>query len=81
MGALPRRFRPRRALLGLLVLTLALAACSPEAARDFGEGRGSGADTGNRGDDVELHAQEEREDQIYYHTPDDRPPVADSESG
>lgn len=83
MATMPRHRSLRTALLLplLLALALGLAACSPEAARDFGGGRDSGADVGNRDDDVEMHPEEEREDRIYYRTPDDLPPVAADESG
>jgi hypothetical protein len=53
-----------RALAPLLVLLLALGACtSPEATRQ--RAGGAGGDVGNRGDDVELHAGS----QPYWRTP------------
>jgi hypothetical protein len=53
-----------RALAPLLVLLLALGACtSPEATRQ--RAGGAGADVGNRGDAVELHAGS----QPYWRTP------------
>jgi hypothetical protein len=50
-GLLPRR----RALAGLLVAGLTLAACGPEAGRV--RGGGPGADIGNRGATVDLHGE------------------------
>ncbi len=82
MGGLGRRLRTPRVLLlpVLLALTLGLGACSPEGARDFGAGRGSGADPDNRNAEVEMLPEENQENGIYYDTPDDLPPIAD-ESG
>ena len=53
-----------RALLGVFVLTALLSACaSPEAART--RGGGPGADPGNHGAVVQLHAGAK----IYHKTP------------
>ncbi len=54
----------RRRLLLLAILVLAAAACtSPEATRT--RGSGPGADPGNRGAEVEMHAGS----RPYYETP------------
>lgn len=72
MRQAPRRRFP---LPFLFVLAIGLSACGPEASRDFGEGEGSGADTGNRDGVVEMHGTEEEgedrlsEDRVYYETP------------
>ena len=65
-----------RLLLALLAaLALGLTACGPEASRAPGSGRSSGADVGNRDDEVEVHGSEEGSDardvRMYYDTPID----------
>ena len=66
--------RPRwRRFLVLLLAALAfgLTACSPEASRNLGGGRGS--DVGNRDKNVEMHGAEEgpdgRDTRMYNDTP------------
>lgn len=60
--------RPRRALLAVvLVATVVLTACGPEAARD--RGGDDGADVGNRGDEIQLTGDEDRAQRIYDQTP------------
>ncbi len=66
----------RRLLLALLAaLAIGLTACGPEASRAPGTGRSSGADVGNRDDNVEMHGAEEgpdaRDTRMYYDTPID----------
>lgn len=60
-----------RHLPRLLPLALLLAACSPEASR-IRDG-GPGADTGNRGAQVQLHAGGS---EAYYGTPNLNPRIA-----
>ena len=73
--------RARRGLLVIpVLLALALAACGPEA--DRGRGGGEGADVGNRDlADVKMHGDEEggddRDERMYYRTPDDNPAPED----
>ncbi|MDP9471505.1 MAG: hypothetical protein M3Q71_12700 [Chloroflexota bacterium] len=58
-------------VLVLLTLALGLTACSPEASRIQGGGRGS--DVGNRDANVEMHGAEEgpdaRDTRMYNDTP------------
>ena len=63
----PRTSRVGRSLaVGLFLLGLLAAACSPEAARV--RGGGPGADIGNHGRPVELHASAP-EGGMFYQTP------------
>lgn len=73
MGPFARR-PARLALVPLLIaLTIALAGCSPEGARVRGEGAGTGADPGNRDQDVEMHGEVDQNERIYYQTPTRQP--------
>lgn len=67
------RRRLAAALPLLAVLTLGLAACSPEANR----GGGEGADVGNRGEPIQMHGDEDQDDRIFFDTPR-KPPIEGS---
>ncbi len=69
------RFVRHVAPVVLLILALALGACSPEASRT--RGGGPGGDIGNRGAAVELRPTGPRV--IYYNTP--RPGTASGLAG
>ena len=69
-----RSRRLRISLLTLLVaVLLALGACSPEDDRNFGAGKGSGADPDNYDTGLDLHGDEDRDDSIYHDTPQEPP--------
>lgn len=57
----------RLAPAALLVLSLLLAACTPEGSRERGGDRGG--DPGNQSESVTLHSEDELMERIYYQTP------------
>jgi hypothetical protein len=57
----------RYAYLLLIVLSVAVCGCSPEAQRT--RGGGPGADIGNRDATVQLHGDVPPEQRIFYRTP------------
>jgi hypothetical protein len=60
-------------LAAMALLAFLLVACGPEANRVDGDGKESGADVGNWGDTVQLHGDDDRNDSMYYKTPDELP--------
>ena len=83
MNAIPSRSRwggARSRLLAVLIgASVVLAACGPEDGRERGDGDGSGADPDNRDDSVQLHGDEPPLDRIFFDTPEEDRPIAETE--